>query len=222
MDRIIQFFTDHFGPKFLVGLAITSALATSGVTGAKIFANMNETQSSQEIPEVRVENGTTNPTGDTGSENVSGIHRTTGSTGVSSRFPGRISPTSFPIAPTLTPTPKRTVNANACIITLFGLQYDVAKLRQTHSGGDVFACNTDMSSVYQNRHGTNVSRMQAYLVGSGSSGTSGATGSTGAGTSFSNSDSEDEDHETEQEKQEIEHEEESQTQTSGQEREGSR
>ena len=51
-----------------------------------------------------------------------------------------------------------------CIITLFGKQYDVASLRSTHPGGDVFACGTDMTAAYQRQHGTDVSRMQAYLV----------------------------------------------------------
>jgi hypothetical protein len=211
MDKLIQFFTEHFGPKFLIGLAISSAVATSGVTGAKIITSMNEPQSAQEIPEVRVENESLNSTGDTGTESISDIDRSTGSTGVSGRIPGsRGASSSFPIAPTPIPTIKSSVNANACVITLFGVQYDVAKLRKSHSGGDVFACNTDMSTAYQNRHGTNVSRMQAYLFTSGSSG---ATGATGTGSSFSNSDSEDEDHMSEQEKQEIEHERESRKQS---------
>lgn len=59
-----------------------------------------------------------------------------------------------------------TQNTNTCIIILFGKQYDVFSLRSTHSGGNVFTCNTDMSGVYQGQHGTNVSQMQAYLVAS--------------------------------------------------------
>ncbi len=65
--------------------------------------------------------------------------------------------------PTATPTPTPTPS-NKCIITLFGLQYDVTTLMNTHSGGNVFVCGTDMTAVYQGQHGTNVSRMAAYLV----------------------------------------------------------
>ena len=71
-------------------------------------------------------------------------------------------------------------SSNKCIITLFGKQYDVTTLRSTHSGGDVFACNTDMTAQYQARHGTGMSRMQQYLVtvssGTVASGTTGANG----------------------------------------------
>lgn len=54
--------------------------------------------------------------------------------------------------------------ATPCIVTIFGVQYDVEPLKTGHSGGDVFICNTDMSAVYQGMHGTNVSRMTAFLV----------------------------------------------------------
>ena len=212
MDNIIQFITERFGPKFLVGLFITSAVATSGVTGAKIVAGMKESPSSRNIPEVRVvQTAADLEQGDGNGETIP-VNTPAGrpKTGTSTRplvFAG-VSPTSFPLAPTPIPTVKQSVNnANACIVTLFGVQYDVAPLRKTHSGGDIFSCNSDMTSVYQNRHGTNVSRMQAYLVGSGSSSGSGAgsTGATGTGSSFSNSDSEDEEHVSEEEREEYEH-----------------
>lgn len=71
--------------------------------------------------------------------------------------------------PSLTNTPFPTatsVVSNTCIVTLFGKNYDVTALRQTHSGGDIFQCGTDMSTIYQSRHETDVSRMQPYLVSS--------------------------------------------------------
>jgi hypothetical protein len=97
-----------------------------------------------------------------------------------------LAPTS-PLRPTQTPLPKLkptnpkiilppsttlttlstsvTFNNNSrCLITLFGQQYDVTSLRSTHSGGDVFACGTDMSAVYQGQHGTSLARMAPYLV----------------------------------------------------------
>jgi hypothetical protein len=54
--------------------------------------------------------------------------------------------------------------ATACIITLFGQQYDVASLQTSHTGGNIFACGTDMTATYQAQHGTNVTRMIPYLV----------------------------------------------------------
>lgn len=66
-----------------------------------------------------------------------------------------------------------------CIITLFGLQYDVTELRNTHSGGDVFNCGTDETQSYVKQHGSSVSRMSKYLV---TNIASSATGSSKAST----------------------------------------
>lgn len=51
-----------------------------------------------------------------------------------------------------------------CIVTVFGKQYDVTELKDTHSGGDIFECGTDVSQVYQSQHGTKVGRIQQYLI----------------------------------------------------------
>jgi hypothetical protein len=55
--------------------------------------------------------------------------------------------------------------AAPCIVTLFGVQYDVAPLQPTgaHPGGNIFVCGTDMTAVYTSMHGTNVARMVPYL-----------------------------------------------------------
>lgn len=115
---------------------------------------------------------------------------------------------------------------SGCIVTLFGKQYDVTSLQNSHSGGNVFICGTDQTALYQSQHGTNMSRMQQYLVTSGGTSntntggsTSSNTGSGGttvnSGSSSSKNESEDhekdEDHEEEREKehedrQETEHE----------------
>lgn len=111
---------------------------------------------------------------------------------------------------TVTPSPASSVQTNSgCIVTLFGKQYDVTTLQQTHSGGNIFNCGTDMTVTYQGKHGTNMSRMQQYLVNttgtSGTSGTSGSTGASGAtNTSIKNDDRDDEEHENEERKQEME------------------
>lgn len=54
--------------------------------------------------------------------------------------------------------------ATPCIVTLFGVQYDVSPLQTGHTGGNIFVCGTDMTATYQGMHGTNVSRMTAYLL----------------------------------------------------------
>lgn len=51
-----------------------------------------------------------------------------------------------------------------CLITIDGQRYDVQPLRGTHSGGDVFKCNTDMSAIFHGQHGDNLRMIQRYLV----------------------------------------------------------
>lgn len=90
-------------------------------------------------------------------------------------------------------------NNTQCVISLFGKQYDVTSLRKSHPGGDVFVCGTDQSATYQKTHGTDMSRMQAYLVTGGGASTTEpsstvrATGSSGASTFY------DDDEESEEE-----------------------
>jgi hypothetical protein len=54
--------------------------------------------------------------------------------------------------------------AQTCIITIDGKKYDVQPLRDTHTGGDIFQCGTDMSDVFHNQHGDNLRMIQKYLV----------------------------------------------------------
>lgn len=68
-----------------------------------------------------------------------------------------------PLPPPTSATNPQTGN-NRCIVTLSGQQYDITSLLTTHSGGNVFTCNSDMTASYQQRHGTNTSMMQPYLV----------------------------------------------------------
>lgn len=70
----------------------------------------------------------------------------------------------------ISPTSIPTSNSSSCIVTVFGKQYDVTTLRSTHSGGDVFTCGTDMTAIYQGRHGTGVNLIAPYLVTVGGSG----------------------------------------------------
>jgi hypothetical protein len=100
-----------------------------------------------------------------------------------------IAPSTNGVVSTGSITPSPSTNSNACIITIFGKQYDVTSLRTTHSGGDVFACGTDQSATYQSKHGTSVARLASYLVtpgtqpgttSSGSSVTPGSQSSSGS------------------------------------------
>lgn len=124
--------------------------------------------------------------------------------------PTRVAPTTSPTTktlPTATPTARsnQTVAASVnlsgrCIITLFGKQYDVTTLRTTHSGGDIFSCGSDMTSSYQAKHGTNMSRMARYEVtGTGQTSVNG-------GTLVSNGGSEDEGEGEDEDEEEIERE----------------
>jgi len=56
------------------------------------------------------------------------------------------------------------VTSNKCIVTIKGSKYDVTKLRNTHSGGDIFICNTDMTASFNSQHGNDYARIKQYLV----------------------------------------------------------
>jgi len=82
-----------------------------------------------------------------------------------------ITPTIVTATPTLsvaipitaTPIPTRDTR---CIVTIYGQTYDVSFLQNSHSGGNVFTCGTDMTTIYQRRHGTNLNLIASYLIGS--------------------------------------------------------
>lgn len=69
--------------------------------------------------------------------------------------------------PTATPAKssvQTTANSSKCVVTVNGKQYDITTLRQTHSGGDVFTCGTDMTNIFQGQHGTNYNLIARYLI----------------------------------------------------------
>lgn len=59
--------------------------------------------------------------------------------------------------------PKKT--SGKCIITLFGKEYDVTTPNGQGKNGDLFNCGGDMTSKYSAKYGTNVDKMQQFLVG---------------------------------------------------------
>lgn len=77
-------------------------------------------------------------------------------------------PTNLPKKPpqrTPIPTPKKTQTpAKTCIVTINGKRYDVERLRRTHSGGDVFVCNSDMTNTFKSEHGANYGLITPYLL----------------------------------------------------------
>ncbi|MBP7842560.1 hypothetical protein KA017_00995 [Candidatus Woesebacteria bacterium] len=149
-------------------LAFTGVtLATSGVAGAKLYNNLQAQQTPENvelsteaevlgvstidtIPDTTTQNRTT-------SETVSN-QNTTNNT-VTDTFP-----IASPTPTTVTQNNGNTTTIDGCIVKIFGKSYNVTSLKSSHPGGDVFVCGTDMSTAYQNAHGTNISRMASYEV----------------------------------------------------------
>ncbi|MCX6797531.1 MAG: hypothetical protein NTX98_03600 [Candidatus Doudnabacteria bacterium] len=50
------------------------------------------------------------------------------------------------------PAPPLPATDNRCIVVISGAKYDVTQLRQTHSGGDIFQCGTDMTQIFFSQH----------------------------------------------------------------------
>lgn len=130
-------------------MAWNKILSSFGQGGVKRTDSINEKvadQKGETVTEVPKNNGGQIPTDIQKTPTINITQR-------SSVSPTQIKPTNSPI-----------INSNNCIVTIFGSQYDVTTLRSTHSGGDVFTCGTDMTAIYQNHHGSNVSLIAPYLV----------------------------------------------------------
>ncbi|MFA6981495.1 MAG: cytochrome b5 domain-containing protein [Patescibacteria group bacterium] len=64
-----------------------------------------------------------------------------------------------------TTPPIKVVPDNRCIITVDGSRYDVTEYRDKHSGGDIFTCGTDMTSVFNDQHDSGtLKKMVPYLL----------------------------------------------------------
>ena len=170
---MIESFFSSLGSKLLMTLLVTSTLLTTGVAVSKVSSSF----ASSQIPKkgINIEAAETSDTSENTVENspTASVVRTVART--IARIPTTIikavTPTAIPVAVAI-PKPTIAPSSSQCIIMISGSQYDVTKLRTTHSGGDVFKCGTDMTSVYIGRHGTDMSRMQAYLINSTNSNTS--------------------------------------------------
>lgn len=214
MQNIIAQSFSKILPQILLVLAAGSTIATGAVAGVKMM-KANASEPTQEIQQV-----SPLPTGDAvddsqnapspGNKKTTTARTLTTSLGMTATpAPTKTQSAQRPIALVTIPAAGSQTNANLCIITLFGQQYNVASLRNSHPGGDVFVCGADQTATYQSAHGTNVSRMQTYLYsGSTSSGPSGTTGATGSTGSSSFDDDEEEESEEERSRYTEEHEDE--------------
>jgi len=54
----------------------------------------------------------------------------------------------------------------ACVVMISGKKYDVSQLRNTHSGGNIFTCSTDMTNTFFSQHNQSMlnSTMLKYLI----------------------------------------------------------
>jgi len=196
-------------PQIAIMLLVGTTAVSGGAAGLKLLSSRQQAPTVQigatppgnELREVTgttpttAVSGTPKPTGPSQSGAVVTVAKVVGTT---------VKPTSVPKIQTVASVSVGGASSvsSGCIITLFGKQFDVTSLRSTHSGGDIFSCGTDMTTIYQGRHGTNLTRMQQYAVnastqvssvtgtaGTSSSGNTGSTGQTAnsSGTSSAGS-----------------------------------
>ena len=53
---------------------------------------------------------------------------------------------------TPTPTAPQDPLAGKCIIYVSGIRYNITEFRNTHGGGDIFQCGTDMTDNFKSQH----------------------------------------------------------------------
>lgn len=158
MEKIIGYLSKNLVSTLIVGTLSGLTIFTSAAGAIKVASNLKT--KNLEVPEVKAVSEEKKEKEDTElTQNPTPTKKSSiPVTGLDNPFP-KASISTNPLQSTSTST-----NTNKCIITLFGNSYDVTSLKSTHSGGDVFTCGTDMTASYQNQHGTNLSRMQPYLV----------------------------------------------------------
>jgi hypothetical protein len=180
MEKILSYITRNFISVVGITILTGTTLTTSALGVMKVANNFEKTKI--EVPEVKETEPAITPLI---SPTPSNPQQIVGNTNTVSH-PKAVIPAKTVIIPTLPLSTSSTTQANAaqCTITLFGKQYDVSNLRNTHSGGNIFNCGTDMTAIYQGRHGTDLSRMQQYLITSG--GTTSSNTASGGTNSTSN------------------------------------
>lgn len=207
MDKIVSYITKNLVSVIGISILTGTTLTTSALGVMKVANNFEKTK--VEVPEVKEMEPTIAPT-------TIPTPGTSTSGGTNTIIPhpkaSSLLPTLGLPVPTTPPQSQASASNAQCVITLFGKQYDVSRLRNTHSGGNIFTCGTDMTAVYQGRHGSDLSRMQQYLIapeGTTSSNTnsgnaSNNSGNTGTSSSGSSSSSDTEIHKEEERENEKE------------------
>ncbi|MCX6730628.1 MAG: hypothetical protein NTZ55_02165 [Candidatus Roizmanbacteria bacterium] len=185
MDKIFSYITKNLLAVVGVTILTGTTLTTSALGVIKVANNFEKIK--VEVPEVK--------------EMESVLSPTTIPTPISNSVSGGLNtviphpkvlspiPTTGLLIPTTPAAQSRTTSSKVqCSVTLFGKQYDVTNLRSTHSGGNIFNCGTDMTAIYQGRHGSDLSRMQQYLITSGgTTSSSSSSSSNGSNNTSSNS-----------------------------------
>jgi hypothetical protein len=218
MDKIFSYITKNLISVIGVTILTGTTLTTSALGVMKVANNFEKIK--VEVPEVKEMESVSSPTTIPSPTNTSGGS----STVIPHPKASSIIPTVGTPVPTTPPQTQTTASNVQCSVTLFGKQYDVTNLRNTHSGGNIFNCGTDMTAIYQGRHGSDLSRMQQYLITSGGTASSnnsnsapsnsGNTGSNSNNTSNSGSSSsnteihKEEEHKNEREEKDEDHKEE--------------
>lgn len=85
---------------------------------------------------------------------------------VATSVPASVAPVPTSVATVVpAPAPTEPPSSNRCIIAISGSNYDVTEYRNIHSGGDVFACGTDMTAAFLSQHPASfLQKMAQYKV----------------------------------------------------------
>jgi cytochrome b involved in lipid metabolism len=60
---------------------------------------------------------------------------------------------------------KNTPEAEKCLVTIRGDQYDLTTFASKHPGGNIFKCGEDMTEAFNKKHGQNqLNEIQKYKV----------------------------------------------------------
>lgn len=63
------------------------------------------------------------------------------------------------------PAPTTDPLAGKCIIFVGGVRYNVTEFRNSHGGGDIFQCGTDMTDIFKNNHPDSyLGKMSGYKI----------------------------------------------------------
>lgn len=144
-------------------------IATSGVAGAKLYKTIQapsnptvaELPTAAEVLGVTSQNTIEVPTTVQNQNTTPEVQNNP----VSNDLIANNFPTATPIVPTQqNNTQSQTETTSGCIIKVFEKNYDITSFRNTHPGGDVFICGTDMSATYTKAHGTNVASLAKYAT----------------------------------------------------------